>query len=175
MSDTLDFSIGPAQVAALLVLAQRGLEELYSRKNTRELLSRGGHEVGAAYYPVVAVTHLAWIASIFFLISGDAAVIWPIAAVYGFIQILRYWVIYTLGPFWTHRIITLPGSRPISHGVYGVVRHPNYIITRIETLLLPCAMGAWTLGIIFLAVWWVVLDYKEFLEDGALRGRQSLP
>ena len=81
----IDF-IGPPQIAALIVLAQRGLEELHSARNTRRLLAAGAHEAAREYYPVVAVTHLAWIASIFFLIPPDAPVIWPFVILYILIQ-----------------------------------------------------------------------------------------
>jgi hypothetical protein len=102
--------IGAPQIAALLVLLQRGLEELYSARNTRHLLAEGGREVGSVYYPVVAATHLAWIASLFFLISPQAPIVSPLIAYYLALQIMRYWVIASLGRFWTHRIITLAGA-----------------------------------------------------------------
>ena len=109
--------MGPAQIAALLVLAQRGLEELHSRRNTRALLAEGAVEAGRDYYPVVAVAHLAWIASIFFLIPAARAGHLAVAgAVSLLLQIVRYWVIGTLGRYWTHRIITLdkaPVVRPV--------------------------------------------------------------
>src|SRR4029079_2823589 len=54
--------IGAPQIAAALVLAQRGLEELYSARSTRALLAAGAHQEGSTYYPVVAAAHLAWIA-----------------------------------------------------------------------------------------------------------------
>ena len=79
--------LGWPQIAALLLLAQRGLEELYSARNTRKLLAEGGHEEGRDYYPVVAVTHLGWIASIFFLIPADAPISWLALVLYG---VLRY-------------------------------------------------------------------------------------
>jgi len=69
----LDF-IGVPQIVALLVLSQRGLEELYSAKNTKALLAEGGREAGSVFYPVVAATHLAWTASLFFLIPSDAII-----------------------------------------------------------------------------------------------------
>ena len=59
-------NFGPPQFAALLILLQRGLEEVHSQKNTRRLLQQAAQEVGRDYYPVVAVTHLAWIASLAF-------------------------------------------------------------------------------------------------------------
>src|SRR5690349_2463144 len=108
--------IGAPQIAALIVLIQRGAEELHSARNTRRLLAEGATEAGRDYYPVVAVTHLAWIASIFFLIPFDAPVIWPLAVLYVLMQPVRYWIIGTLGGYWTHRIITLPGSPVVRRG-----------------------------------------------------------
>jgi Isoprenylcysteine carboxyl methyltransferase (ICMT) family len=110
--------IGAPQIAALLVLMQRGLEELYSARNTRHLLAEGGREVGSVYYPVVAATHLAWIASLFFLISPQAPIVWPLVGYYLALQIVRYWVIASLGRFWTHRIITLADAPIARSGPY---------------------------------------------------------
>ena len=166
-----DWDIGAPQVAALLVLLQRGLEELYSARNTRALLARGAHEVGRTYYPVVVVTHLAWLASVFFLITAGAPMVRPLIDAYLLLQLARYWVIATLGPYWTHRIITLEGAPLIESGPYRFVRHPNYVVTIAETFLLPLAFGAVALAFIMTAVWWAVLYYKIVLEDGALAGR----
>ena len=165
--------IGAPQIAAILVLAQRGLEELYSARNTKALLAAGGREAGRAYYPVVAATHLAWIASLFFLIPPDAIVVWPLIAYYLVLQIVRYWVIASLGRFWTHHIITLPDAPVVARGPYRYLRHPNYAVTIVETLVLPLAFGALALGAIMTALWWTVLDYKIWLEDEALHSRRG--
>jgi methyltransferase len=164
-------AIGPPQIAALLVLAQRGLEELYSQRNTRVLLAAGAHEVGRAFYPVVAVTHLAWIAGLFLLLPPDAPVSAPLLGLYLALQGVRYWVIATLGRYWTHRIITLAGAPVVRHGPYRLVRHPNYAVTITETFLLPLVFGGWALAAILGAVWCAVLRYKIVLEDGALAER----
>ena len=92
-------SLGWPQIAALLLLAQRGLEELYSQRNTSRLLSAGAREIGRSYYPVVATTHLAWIAAIFFLIAPNAEIYISLAILYGILQIIRYWVIGSLGRY----------------------------------------------------------------------------
>jgi methyltransferase len=165
--------IGAPQIAAILVLAQRGLEELYSARNTKALLAAGGREAGRAYYPVVAATHLAWIASLFFLIPPDAIVLWPLIVYYLVLQIVRYWVIASLGRFWTHHIITLPDAPVVARGPYRYLRHPNYAVTIVETLVLPLAFGALALGAIMTALWWTVLDYKIWLEDEALHSRRG--
>jgi methyltransferase len=165
--------IGAPQIAALLVLGQRGLEEIYSGRNTRRLLEEGATEAGAIYYPVVAGTHLAWIASLFFLISPAAPVIWPLIAYYLVLQAVRYWVIASLGPFWTHRIITLPRGPIERSGPYRYFSHPNYAVTIVETFVLPLAFGALALAAIMTALWWVVLGVKMKLEDEALAPRRA--
>ena len=166
-------SIGLPQIAALLILLQRGAEEVHSTRNTRALLARGAREEGANYYPVVAVAHLSWIASLFFLIPPDAHVFWPLIGLYVVLQAARYWVIATLGPYWTHRIITLDEAPIVSSGPYRFVRHPNYAVTVAETLLLPLAFSAVAVAFIMTAVWVAVLNYKIRLEDAALAARRA--
>jgi methyltransferase len=160
------------QIAALLILCQRGLEELHSARNTRRLLASGACEVGRNYYPVVAITHLAWIASIAFLVPPDAPISYPLIGAFLLLQIARYWVIGSLGRYWTHRIITIEDAPLVRKGPYAFMRHPNYAVTVIETLLLPMAFGAVALGIIMTAVWIAVLRYKILLEDGTLDRRE---
>lgn len=164
--------IGPPQIAALAVLAQRGVEELYSRRNTRRLIAAGGHEVGQTYYPVVVVTHLSWIAAIFFLIPSNAGVVWPVLGLFLLVQVARYWIIGSLGPYWTHRIITLDDAPIVRRGPYRLVRHPNYAIVYTETFLLPLAFGAPAVSIIMTAVVFAVIRYKAVLEDDALAERR---
>ncbi len=165
---TLSTLIGAPQIAAALVLLQRGGEELYSARNTRALRAAGAHEVGGDYYPVVATTHLAWIASLFFLVSPQAPILWPLIVYYLALQVARYWVIASLARFWTHRIVTLEAEPVVSRGPYRYLRHPNYAVTIIETFVLPLAFGALALATIMTALWWTVLAYKIKLEDQAL-------
>jgi methyltransferase len=165
--------IGPSQIAALVVLFQRGLEELYSARNTRRLIAHGAYEVGRDYYPVVAITHLAWIAGLFLLVPPAAPVSLPMVGVYLVLQVIRYWVIGTLGRYWTHRIVTLDGAPLVRSGPYRYMRHPNYAVSIAETLVLPLAFGAVALAFIMTAIWSAVLFYKIALEDAALAPHRS--
>jgi methyltransferase len=166
-------AIGLPQIVALLILIQRGAEEIHSARNTRALLARGAREEGASYYPVVAVAHLGWIASIFFLVPPDAHASWLLIGLYVLLQVARYWVIATLGPYWTHRIITVDEAPIVSSGAYRFLKHPNYTITVAETLLLPLAFSAVAVALIMTAIWVAVLHYKIRLEDEALAKRQG--
>jgi methyltransferase len=163
---------GYPQIAALLVLLQRGLEELHSQRNTRRLFQRGAVEAGREYYPVVATTHAAWIASLALLIPANAPMHWGPLLAFLLLQPVRYWIIGTLGPFWTHRIITLPDAPMVTKGPYRLLRHPNYAVTLAETLFLPLAFGQLALGVIFTTIWGAVLFYKIQLEDQALSVRR---
>jgi len=168
-----DDLFGPPQIAAIIVLLQRGAEELHSARNTRSLLARGGREEGSAYYPVVAVTHLGWLAAIFFLVPPDAPIVWPVLALFLLLQPIRYWIIGTLGPYWTHRIITLDTAPIVCGGPFRFIRHPNYAVTYAETLLLPLAFGAIALAFIMAAIWFTVVRYKIVLEDRTIAARRQ--
>jgi methyltransferase len=165
--------IGLPQIAVLAVLVQRGAEELHSAQNTRRLIAAGGREEGRDFYPVVAVSHLAWIGAVFFLIPPDAAIVWPALAAFLLLQPVRYWIILTLGRWWTHRIITLDGAPIVERGPYRFLRHPNYAVTYAETFLLPFAFGAVALAVIMTAIWVAVIRYKIMLEDRANAARRK--
>jgi len=169
----LEQSFGYPQIAALLILAQRGLEELYSARNTKRLIAEGAHEVCREYYPVVAITHLGWIAAVFMLIPASAQIIWPLLVLYLLLQVVRYWVISTLGRYWTHRIITLEDAPVVRSGPYRWLQHPNYMVTIAETFLLPLVFDGVAVAVIFGCVWSAVLYYKILLEDGALDERRG--
>ncbi len=166
-------SFGAPQIAAILLLVQRGLEELHSEHNTRRLIAEGGREAGRDYYPVVAITHLAWIAAIFLLIPPTAPILWSLLALYLLLQVARYWIIATLGRYWTHRIITLDKGPIVRSGPYRFVRHPNYTVTIAETFLLPLVFADAAVAAIFGCVWSAVLYYKILLEDAALKKRRG--
>lgn len=168
-----DISIGAPQIAAIAVLLQRGAEEIHSSRNTKRLIAAGGREEGRNYYPVVAVAHLSWIAGLFFLVPADAQIVWPLLALFLLLQLARYWIIGTLGRYWTHRIITLDDAPIVRGGPYRLLRHPNYAVTYAETFLLPLAFGELALAIIMSAIWIAVIRYKIVLEDRAINSRRE--
>ena len=52
----------------------------------------------------------------------------PWLAVFLVLQLLRAWVLLTLGRRWTTRIIVLPGAPLVANGPYRYVSHPNYLV-----------------------------------------------
>jgi methyltransferase len=166
--------LGWPQIGALLVLGQRGIEELYSTRNTKRLLAAGGTEMSADYYRLIVVAHMAWLAAVFFLLPSDAPLLIVPLFLYLALQVARYWVIASLGRYWTHRIVTLPGAPLVETGPYRYCAHPNYAITITEIGLLPMIFGGWLLGIVLAALYAPILWHKIKLEDRALAPRKAL-
>jgi methyltransferase len=166
--------LGPPQIGAFLVLLQRGLEEVYSRHNTRRLLAAGATETGRGYYPVMVVGNLSWLAAVFLLLPADAPLLLFPLCLYLLLQVGRYWIIATLGRYWTHGIVTLEGAELVRSGPYRYFAHPNYAVMIAEILLLPMVFGSWALGVVAAALYAPSLLYKIALEDRALARNRYL-
>lgn len=123
-----------------LVTLQRLGELLIARRNTRRLLARGAVEVSAGHYPAMVAMHAAWLAGLWWLAPGHAVAVVPLA-VYGALQAMRAWVMLSLGPRWTTRIIRLPGAPLVRRGPYRLLSHPNYVVVVGEIAVLPLVFG----------------------------------
>ncbi|MEC4591275.1 isoprenylcysteine carboxylmethyltransferase family protein [Nitrospirillum amazonense] len=167
-------AFGPPQIVVLLLAVQRLAELRVANRNTRRLLAQGGREVGRAHYPLFIVLHSAWLAALFFLIPADAPVVWPLVALLVLLQVGRYWVIHTLGPYWTTRIITLPQAPLIQGGPFRWIRHPNYCVVVAEIAAVPLAFGAWRLALAFSFANALLLAYRIRVEEAALAPRRDV-
>lgn len=154
-----------------LVAVARAMELAYAARNTRALLRRGAVEVGRGHYPVIVLLHAGWLAALL-LVPGDTRPRWPWLALFIALQGARLWVLTSLGPFWTTRIITLPGARLVRHGPYRVLRHPNYVIVAAEIAVLPLAFGAWAIALVFSVLNAAVLAWRIAVEEKAIAPRR---
>ena len=156
----------PVAILALVTLQRLG-ELWLSNRNTRRLLARGGHEVGARHYPLMVAVHLLWLAALWWLAPAR-----PIdgfwLAVFALLQLPRIWVLATLGSRWTTRIIILPGAPLVRAGPYRWVDHPNYMIVIGEIAALPLTFGLWAVALIFTLLNAAVLTIRIREENRAL-------
>ncbi len=155
-----------------LVALQRGVELFYAARNTRRLLARGGVETGAVQYPFFVLLHLAWLASMAIFIPPATVPNWTLLVLYVLLQPLRIWAIASLGPYWTTRIITVPGEPLVRRGAYRFFRHPNYIVVCGEIAVLPLAFGAVEIAIIFSFLNASLLSWRIRVEERALIARR---
>ncbi len=147
---------------------------MYSARNTRRLLAAGGVEIGAAGYPLLVVLHAAWLVSMAVLIPPFTAPNWWLLGLYALLQPMRVWVITTLGPYWTTRIITVPNAPLIRGGPYRIFRHPNYAVVCAEIAILPLAFGAVEIAIVFSILNAALLSWRIRTEERALQARRNL-
>ena len=156
-----------AAIILALVTLQRLGELVLSRRNTSKLLARGAIEVGAGHYPLLVGLHAGWLVSMW-MFGWDHEVYWPALAAFALLQGLRLWVLASLGPRWTTRIIVLPGVPLIASGPYRYVSHPNYAIVTGEIALLPLALNLPWLALLFSALNGLALVVRIRAEARAL-------
>ncbi len=154
------------------VALQRLGEVAHARRNAARLMARGGVESGAGHYPVIVALHAAWLLAIVIVVPADRAVDWAMLAIYGILQVLRYWTIASLGPYWTTRVIVVPGTPAVRGGPYRFMRHPNYAVVAGEIAVLPLVFDAWRIAIVFTVLNAVVLAHRIRIEDGARRDNE---
>ena len=151
------------------LLLQRGAELLVARRNTRRLLAQGAIEHGAGHYPLIVAMHAAWLAAI--CIWGWSNPVHPEwLAAFVVLQGLRVWVLASLGPRWTTRIIVLDAPL-VARGPYRWMSHPNYAVVIAEIIVAPMVLGLWGVAALFTILNACVLTIRIRAESRALAGR----
>jgi methyltransferase len=160
-------------ITLALVALQRLGELAYAARNTRRLLARGAVEIGRSHYPLFILLHGGWLLALAVLVPAAAPPSWPLLGLFLLLQIGRVWVVATLGPYWTTRIITLPTAPLVVSGPFRFVRHPNYLIVSGEIAVLPLAFGAWQIALVFSVLNALLLAWRIHVESGALAVRRG--
>lgn len=150
------------------VTVERLAELVLARVNTRRLLERGAREHGAGHYPFIFATHAAWLITLWSLAPArEIDLFW--LALFALLLLARFWVIATLGPRWTTRIIVVPGEDLVKEGPYRFLNHPNYWVVIGEIAVLPLVFGLPLVALVFSVLNAGVLWVRIREENGALR------
>lgn len=157
----------PAVLLLLFVTLERLAELVLARRNTRALLAQGAVEHAPGHYPLIVLLHAAWLIGLWvFGASQPVSAFW--FAVFMLLQVARVWVLATLGPRWTTRIIVLPDVPLVAKGPYRFVSHPNYLVVIGEIAVLPLCFGLWWFAILFSLLNAAVLTIRIRAEGAAL-------
>jgi len=157
----------PAIATLAFVTLQRLTELPIAAGNTKRLLAAGGHEVGAAHYPLIVAVHALWLATLWWFAPGEPINL-AFFALFVLIEIGRIWVLRTLSPRWTTRIVVVPGEKLVAAGPYRFVNHPNYLVVIAEIAVLPLVFGLWEIALLFSAANAAVLTIRIAAENRAL-------
>ena len=155
---------------SVLILALVTLERLgelwLSNRHTRQLLAKGAREHSPGHYPLIVAVHALWLVALWWLaptrpIDG----FW--LAMFVLIELGRIWVLVSLGPRWTTRIIVLEEPL-VRRGPYRFINHPNYAVVVAEIAVLPLVFGLWQVALIFTLLNAAILAVRIRAEDAAL-------
>lgn len=150
-----------------VVTAERLVELLLANRNTRRLLGRGAKEYAPGHYPLIVALHASWLATLWWLAPPrpiDAALF----LLFVIVEFGRIWVLASLGPRWTTRIIILEGAPLVRKGPYRYLDHPNYVVVAAEIALLPLVFGLWRTALVFSVVNALLLAVRIRAENRAL-------
>jgi len=149
------------------VTLQRLSELVIAKRNTARLMAAGAREVGGEHYPVMVAMHSAWLAALWFTVGGRPISL-PLLAIFAVLQLLRVWVLATLGPRWTTRIIVTPDAPLVKRGPFRFVRHPNYMVVTAEIAVLPLTFGLVGIALLFTVLNAAMLTVRIRAENRAL-------
>jgi methyltransferase len=161
-----------AVAIVLLVAVQRLAELIHGERNARRLLAQGAVEAGAGHYPILVLVHAGGLMALLIVASRAPAIDWRLLGLYGLLQVGRFWVLASLGRYWTTRLISLPGAPLVRRGPYRFLRHPNYLIVVTEVAVLPLAFGAWRTAVVFSVLNAALLAWRVRIENRMLAGRR---
>lgn len=153
------------------VTAQRLAELAIDRRNTAKLLAGGAHEVGARHYPAMVAMHASLLAALWFTVGGRGVNMVFLAA-FAVLQLMRVWVLATLGRRWTTRIIVTRDVPLVKKGPFRFLRHPNYVVVTAEIAVLPLVFGLVWIAVLFTVLNAAMLYVRIGAENRALYGAQ---
>lgn len=151
----------------LFVTAERLAELWLSARNTARLLEKGAREHAPGHYPLIVALHAAWLVGLWVL-AWDAQVALAWLTLFGLLQVLRVWVLVTLGRRWTTRIIVPHGAPLVHGGPYRFLRHPNYVVVIGEIAVLPLVFSMPLYALVFSLLNGAVLAVRISAEEEAL-------
>jgi methyltransferase len=141
--------------------------------NERAQRARGGMEpVGDVYrlmQVVYPVSFLAMLAEGVWRGGAPAPLVVAGALLFAAAKALKWWAILSLGPFWTFRVIVIPGSTRIVSGPYRFVPHPNYVAVVGELIGVALMTGARFSGPAMVMVFGALLVKRIAVEERTLR------
>ena len=159
--------IGSIAVLTFITL-QRLAELVWARSNEKRLRAAGAVEVGAAHYPFIVALHATWVAWLWYA-GWSRPLIIPWLALFGLLQLLRLWVLATLGRRWTTRVLYIPGETLVKRGPFRFISHPNYAVVAAEMFVGPLVFGLWRAAIAFGLLNLAMLAWRIAVEERALK------
>src|SRR6202166_4228117 len=169
----MDLSVIAFLGLLVAVAVLRIVELQISRRHQQEMIARGAAKVEEPRFRWMVLLHTA------VLIGAALEVVLlrrpfiPILASVMFViflaaNVVRWWVIRTLGEHWNVQVMNSTGLGVITSGPFRYVRHPNYAAVFTEMLVLPLIHTAWITALVGSAAHILVLSQRLVTEEKVL-------
>ena len=155
------------------VFAPMAAEAVRANRNERIQRARGGIEPPGDVYGLMRIAYPGLFLAL--LVEGalrgapPRGMLMIGALVFAAAKSLKWWAIRALGPFWTFRVIVLPGADLVTAGPYHYLRHPNYVAVLGELVSVALMTGARFAGPVAVVVFGALILRRMTVEDRALR------
>jgi methyltransferase len=157
---------------ALAVYGSMVVEAARARSNEQAQLARGGVEAAGDVYKLMRFAYPLSFAAMLAegAQRGTPTVGLAVAGstLFAAAKALKWWAILTLGPFWTFRVIVVPGAALVAIGPYRWFRHPNYVAVVGELVAVALATGAFWSGAAAMTGFGLLLAKRIAVEEKAL-------
>ena len=169
----MDLSVILFLLLLLAVAALRLVEMRVSRRNQLRMISQGMAKPSDPSFRWVALVHTCVLigAALEVVFLHRPFIPW-LAAVAFFVFILsnliRLWVVRTLGQLWTVQVMDSTALGIIASGPFRYVRHPNYAGVILEIISLPLVHTAWITALAGSAAYCLVLSLRISTEERIL-------
>ena len=159
--------------ALIVVLLMMLAEQRRSQRNEAALRARGAIEPRHDVYRSMALVY----PGIFVVMAlegwwrgGAGAAVGGGVLIFAAAKALKYWAIASLGPFWSFKVLVVPGAPLVRSGPYRWLSHPNYVGVIGEVLGFATIVGAPASGLLSAALFGRLLLQRVKVEERTLRG-----
>lgn len=157
-----------------IIIIQRLTELVIAKKNEKWLRENGAVEYGQDHYKYIVLLHTMFFVSM--LIEYNltvrhlefSVINYLFLVIFLLMQIMRIWVLISLGKYWNTKILRIPDSVLISKGPYRYFKHPNYIIVVCEIFVIPMIFDLYYTAVIFSVLNAVILKVRIKEENKVL-------
>ena len=161
-----------AALVAIAVFVPMLFETALSRRNEAALRARGAIEPADDVYPWMQVAYPGgFLAMVVESVLRDQQV-GLMTLIGGLIfllgKALKYAAIATLGPFWSFKVLVLPGAPLVKTGPYRFLRHPNYVGIVGELIGAALIAGSPIAGVIAFVTFGGIMLARIRVEERAL-------
>jgi methyltransferase len=155
------------------IVLQRLVELRIAKGNEKWMKQQGALEFGLVHYRYMVLMHVLFFVSLVsekVLLNRGLSPVWPLLLfIFILVQLMRIWVLSSLGKYWNTKIIVLAGANVIRKGPYRFIKHPNYLVVAIELVVVPLLFNAYFTASLFTILNVIMLMIRIPMEEKALR------